>query len=634
MAAVILESSKGRLTIGDDGRLLIERGGRVVLRSAPSPAFAAVFGVELPALAPSEVRQEGETRVVIYPTSEPGVTLTLTARVADGGFRLGLSGPPRLPALGLRWELAAGRPWYGQGERVVQPWPLDRLPNESDPLEPIDFARDGTLNIATPLWLNAAGAALHIAEGEGELAASLDRGGDGLLRLVAREAPPPPNLGFDEPYIPPGPSLELDIALGDDLPAAYAAALPLLGRPSSAPPAELFARPIWTTWAHYKMGITQAQVEEFAQTIADRGYPRSVLEIDDRWQRAYGAVAFDQAKFPDPAAMVDRLHDLGYKVTLWTPTFFDPGDPAFAEAARLGYLLRHPADGSPYLVRWWQGYGGNLDMSNPEARAWWLEQLRGLQRDYGVDGFKFDAGEANFVPPDARTYAGGPRRRYADDYAAWVAEHFAFSEVRCGWRGQRHGILFREWDKWSRWGLDNGLHSVLTQALTLSIVGYPFVLPDMIGGNAYNQERPDGELMARWTQLTALMPTMQFGIPPWLYDDEVDAICRRYALLHEGLAPYLAELVAETLESGTPIVRPLAWAAPGDAVALTSDDQFMLGGRFMAAPVVRMGQRARDVYLPAGRWRDNWTGEEHEGPRLLAGVPAPLEIMPLYERVE
>ncbi|NTU78748.1 MAG: glycoside hydrolase [Chloroflexales bacterium] len=628
-----LTGPRGRLTIADDGRLTIERGGRIVLRSATSPAFAALFGVELATLAPEQARREGEALVLRYPTTDPGVALSLEARPTGAGFRLRWSGPPRLPALGVRWELGVGRPWYGQGERAVQPWPLDRLPNESDPLEPIDFARDGTLNITAPLWLNAAGAALHIAEGEGELAASLDRGGDGLLRLVAREAPAPPGLAFDEPYAPPGPVLELDLALGDDLPGAYAAALPLVGRPTSAPPAELFARPIWTTWAHYKMHITQVGVEEFARTIVERGYPRSVLEIDDRWQRAYGAAAFDQGKFPDPGAMVARLHDLGFKVTLWTPTFFDPGDPAFAEAARRGYLVRHPADGSPYLVRWWQGYGGNLDITNPEARAWWLEQLRALQRDYGVDGFKFDAGEANFVPADARTYAGGPRRRYADAYVAWVAEHFAYSEVRCGWRGQRHGVLFREWDKWSRWGLDNGLHSVLTQALALGVVGYPFVLPDMIGGNAYSQELPDGELMARWTQLAALMPTMQFGIPPWGYGDEVDAICRRYALLHEGLGPYLAELVGEVLRDGAPMVRPLAWAAPGDAAALTSDDQFMLGGRFIAAPVLLPGQRSRDVYLPAGCWRDSLSGEEHEGPRLLPAVPAPLEHMPLYERV-
>jgi hypothetical protein len=32
-------------------------------------------------------------------------------------------------------------------------------------------------------------------------------------------------------------------------------------------------------------------------------------------------------------------------------------------------------------------------------------------------------------------------------------------------------------------GYDNGLKSVLTTSLTMSILGYPFILPDMIGIN-------------------------------------------------------------------------------------------------------------------------------------------------------
>ena len=77
------------------------------------------------------------------------------------------------------------------------------------------------------------------------------------------------------------------------------------------------------------------------------------------------------------------------------------------------------------------------------------------------------------------------RRHYADRYVEWVANNFTWTEVRTGWRSQAQGIFFREWDKWSRWGLDNGLHSVLTQALMMGLIGYPYVLPDMIGGNAY-----------------------------------------------------------------------------------------------------------------------------------------------------
>ena len=55
---------------------------------------------------------------------------------------------------------------------------------------------------------------------------------------------------------------------------------------------------------------------------------------------------------------------------------------------------------------------------------------------------------------------------------------------------------------------------------TLGLLGYPFVLPDMIGGNAYNG-RPSKELFVRWAQANAFMPALQFSHLPWDYDEEV-----------------------------------------------------------------------------------------------------------------
>ncbi len=627
-----LNGPAGAAIIDDRGHILFIHAEREVLRS--NGAIAHAYGVDFPITGMANIDTTERHLRVHYTTTRPELILRLELEVTPTGFRLLWSGPPHLPALRVEWQLEPGRPWYGMGERVIQHWPLDAQPVVSDPFEPIDHGRDGTLNIATPFWLNAAGAALLLDDPDGELAVSMDQAGDGLLRITAREAPPPPNLGFDERYAAPGPRLVSNIFLADNAPAAFHAALPLLGRPTAAPPLELFARPIWTTWAHYKMDVTQRDVLDFAAQIVARGYPYSVLEIDDRWQRGYGAYVFDPHKFPNPRAMVDELHAAGFKVTLWTPIFFDPADSAFTVAARRGYLIRHPADGRPYLVRWWQGYGGVLDLTNPEAVAWWQSELRALQDETGVDGFKFDAGEANFIPPDAICYAREPRRRYADRYTEFVADHFAFTEVRAGWRSQRRSLLFREWDKWSRWGLDNGLHSVLTQALTLSVCGYPFVLPDMIGGNAYQGETPDGELLARWTQLSAFLPTMQFSIHPWQYGATIDAICRQYASMHAELTPYLATLIEENLRDGSPLVRPLFWHAPRDDLALRCNDQFLLGAHYLVAPVLQPGQYERAVYLPAGVWRDYWRGTVYQGPLMLDAVPAPLDQIPLFERQE
>lgn len=76
-------------------------------------------------------------------------------------------------------------------------------------------------------------------------------------------------------------------------------------------------------------------------------------------------------------------------------------------------------------------------------------------------------------------------------------------------------------DKDSRWGYNNGLQSVIPTLLHFGIVGYPFALPDMIGGNAYAGELPSKEMYVRWMQTNILMPAVQFSLVPWKYDAQV-----------------------------------------------------------------------------------------------------------------
>lgn len=77
-------------------------------------------------------------------------------------------------------------------------------------------------------------------------------------------------------------------------------------------------------------------------------------------------------------------------------------------------------------------------------------------------------------------------------------------------------------DKMSTWGYDDGLRSMIPTALFFGIVGYHFVLPDMIGGNAYG-DWPSKELYIRWLEVNVFMPSVQFSIVPWdqSFDDEV-----------------------------------------------------------------------------------------------------------------
>jgi alpha-D-xyloside xylohydrolase len=58
----------------------------------------------------------------------------------------------------------------------------------------------------------------------------------------------------------------------------------------------------------------------------------------------------------------------------------------------------------------------------------------------------------------------------------------------------------------------------------------------------------------------------------------------------------------------------------------------MFGGKYLVAPVLKLGAREREVYLPAGRWKDVDSGEILEGGKTVS-VNAPIEEIPVFEKL-
>jgi len=590
------------------------------------------------------VSRDGQTILAIHPKPEP-----VSVRNAGSALMLDLPGGRTLAAIltGNRLDIRGDGDslvlafdmigeWFGHGELIHQRLPLNRIMLQSAPLLSFDNSPTGLSGIPTPLWFSSHGLAIvahsPVAVGINQPPDRYPRHAWSLSQAAPFDQRPFADLNGegDGKITLQGNDLHVTLFFTEDAVSAYREFVRFAGHPTEMPPADLFTLPTWTTWARYKTAIDQAVVLNFAEEIVRHGYPHGVMEIDDRWQVHYGDLSFDPARFPDPKGMIDRLHAQGFKVTAWVIPFLDAESEAFAAGRAHSFLVRERS-GDPYLVPWWQGRGGLLDVTNPAALEWFHQRLEKLRGETGLDGFKFDAGEANFLPADAVTHVPIERNEYTRRYVDFVAARYRLCEVRSGWMNQRAPIFFRQWDKTTAWGMDNGLHSVLTGMLALGLTGYPFILPDMIGGNAYN-EQATAELMIRWTQLNALLPAMQLSLAPWDYGEECTRLCKQYVDLHVHFAPKILEIAAESTRTGEPIIRPIWWNAPTDTVALTCDDEFLLGDDLLAAPVIHPGARSRDIYLPPGAWRDYRTGTMVEGGRILKAHPAPLEILPLFER--
>lgn len=528
--------------------------------------------------------------------------------------------------------------WFGHGEMIHQRLPLNRMMVPLSVLETFDNGPEGQSCKPTPVWYSTAGAIIIAGS---PVNVGLNQPPDSYPRYSW-------HLGADQapfayrPFLDPGDEgdgmitlsgtkMHLHVTCKEDLIESYHYLISEFGIPQQLPPKELFVKPTWTTWAIMKTEVSQEKVLHFSEQIIENQYPYGILEIDDRWQSHYGDLFFDPDRFPDPGLMIDILHSRGFKVTSWVIPFFDPKSEAYCYGSQNGYFVKDRS-GDPYLVSWWQGQGALLDITNPQALDWFHNNLMALMKKTGLDGFKFDAGEACFIPRDAVFHMPISPNEYTNRYIQYISDNFLITEARSGWLNQSSPIFFRQWDKSSTWGADNGLQSLITGILALGLTGYPFILPDMVGGNAY-KETPNAELMIRWTQANALLPAIQFSLPPWEISAECNRICHQYALMHVEYSDLIYRLAEETVKTGNPIIRPIWWYSLNDDTALSCDDEFLLGNNLLVAPVMSAMAESRDIYLPEGKWEDIYSGEVYPGKKFLKGYSADLEKLPVFKRV-
>lgn len=404
------------------------------------------------------------------------------------------------------------------------------------------------------------------------------------------------------------------------------------------PPAEViphplfFSTPQYNTWIELQYDQNEDDILKYAASIVGNGFPTGIIMIDDNWQKNYGEWEFSCERFDDPGGMTELLHTMGFKVMLWVCPFIGSATPTYRQLARSNKLMfATPEKKQPAIVRWWNGQSAIIDLSNPEGMAWYKAQLQYLIDEYGVDGFKLDAGDAFF-------YNGiyGQRDISQNAHAELhtsVGLDFEFNEYRASWKNGGQPLVQRLRDKQHSW---NDLTALIPDMIALGLIGHPFSCPDMIGGGEVGSfwENPDldEELVVRSTQVSTLMPMMQFSVAPWRILNAVNlAICRDMAQLHYSMGDEILALAKESAETGEPIIRSLEYVFPGQGYALIKD-QFLLGNDILVAPVTVKGQREREVIFPKGKWKGE-DGSIVKGPTKKT-IKVPLDRLPWYRRID
>nr|CAD7400045.1 unnamed protein product [Timema cristinae] len=513
--------------------------------------------------------------------------------------------------------------WFGGPERWAQYWPWEKQ-NLSD--YSYVTKQDANQGIADPYWFNSNGVYFLVDE---DVPLFIDQNNleENSICFIAKNK---------APYPEDAPTLKLSYKLCKLLNARKAhehAIEHYLGKPSEVIDERMIRHPVWSTWARYKTNVNEQTVLTFADEILQHGFNNSQLEIDDNWETCYGSFEFDTSKFPNMKNLTDALKERGFRVTLWIHPFINVDcELIHSLATENDYLVKN-TNGST-LNSWWDGVGGAVDFSKTEAVDWWVERLRNVSKENGIDSFKFDAGETSWLPqlPVLNVSEGMNPIGYTSKYVRAVSQFGSFVEVRSAQRTQDLPVFVRMLDKDSRWGLNNGLRTLVTTLLQMNTVGYTFVLPDMIGGNAYGSDRATKELFIRWLQANTFMPALQFSIVPWDYDNETVEIAKKlnvylttleiakkFTALHYQYSDLIIELARNSSDYGHQL----------------NVSEYLLGESILVAPVMEEGAISRDIYLPQGTWKDELHPDQDpiQGRIWLRDFPAALDELPYFTKI-
>lgn len=206
-----------------------------------------------------------------------------------------------------------------------------------------------------------------------------------------------------------------------------------------------------------------------------------------------------------------------------------------------------------------------------------------------------------------------------------MVEGWAGSQ-RCGmqWTGDHSGNLDAV-----RWQV-----SALTGAGNSGLAFSTGDVDGIFGGSAESYVR-DLQWKAFAPALYSMSGWASVDKRPWLYGDEATKINRSYLQLRQQLMPYIYTLAVESHRSGLPMMRSLALEFPDDpgSYSVEANNEFLLGGDYLVAPVYTKTTVRNGIYLPDGeQWVDYWTGRLYEGGQVINGHPAPLDKLPIFVR--
>jgi len=384
---------------------------------------------------------------------------------------------------------------------------------------------------------------------------------------------------------------------------------------------------------------SQTELLDNAAEFRARGLPMDVIVQDwQYWGRhGWNAMRFDEADYPDPAAMMRTLHEQHTRLMLSVWSKIDPKSEVGQEFVARDFFI--PG------TQW-------VDFFNPAASAFYWENFRTRLLPLGIDAWWLDATEPENDDLVGRRTQAGAGERMRNSYPLFVSRT-VYEGLRKDAPDRRAMILTRSAFPGQQryasatWSGDIGnswetLRRQVTAGLDYVVTGLPWWTTDTGGffrpGKTQYSDPEYRERFLRWLQFSTFTPLMrvhgyQTDTEFWRYGETFEAESRRWLTLRYRLMRYIYSETARVSFAGSTLMRPLVLDFPDDAQALEQSYEFMFGPALLVSPVLEAGAKSWRVYLPkvSGGWFDFWTGEKFDGGRTVS-ADSPIERIPLHVR--
>ena len=395
------------------------------------------------------------------------------------------------------------------------------------------------------------------------------------------------------------------------------------------------------------------EIREVVARMQENHIPLDAVGLDLEYLDDYKDFTINPEHYADFAELTAELKEQGIRLVpiIDAGVKIEKGYKVCDEGVARGYFCKDK-DGNDFVGAVWPGRCYFPDFLRPEVRDWFGGQYKYLT-DMGIEGFWNDMNEptlfftergfaeamcvvdelrdtqldiskrrrllnavngmANNLE-DYRTiyhtingrqvrhdkvhnlYGYNMTRSAVEAMDKLLPNHRILMTSRSSFIGMHRYAGTWQGDNYSWWS-----HILLNLKLmpSLNMCGFLYTGADLGGFHTDVSE----DLLIRWLQLAVFTPLMRnhsaFNTrrqEPYLFVKK--DIMREMIRIRYMMIPYLyTEFVRCALENDM-LFRPLAFDYEGDAVAAEVEDQMMVGGAIMIAPVYTQNARGRTVYLP------------------------------------